>query len=414
MNDYTKQFGQVAAVIGTQYGDEGKGKIVDALSSSYDIIARAAGGANAGHTIIIDGQKHVFHLLASGVLYEHVNVVLGAGMVIHLDTLLEEIELLNESGVSIVDRLHISNKAHIVMDYHKEIDAWNENFRSSSSKGTIGTTKRGIGPAYADKAYRVGLRMEILREPDTWEELLEFRRKRVKTLFDLDVDVEKEMSSIRKAAALLGDRVSDTETYLHNAHRDGKSILVEGAQAIMLDIDHGSYPFVTSSATTVAGALQGLGLPPSYLDSTIGVVKAYCTRVGNGNFPTELHGEEGERLQKNGGEFGATTGRPRRCGWLNLKDLEYTLRLNGVTHLALTKLDVLDDEKVIKIATDSTETDATYQDFEGWQKSSAGTQDFEKLPAKAQSYVSFIEKVTKKPVSFIGTGPERSELVTRF
>lgn len=404
----------VTAVIGTQWGDEGKGKIVDALSSKYNIIARAAGGANAGHTIYLNGEKHVFHLMPSGALHEGLDIVLGAGMVIHMPTLLEEIDLLEDGGIEVLSRLKISAKAHLVMEYHMQIDEWMEAQREKLTGKTIGTTKRGIGPAYADKAHRVGLRAETLKTPDIWEEKVQEAARRLKQLYDIDVDVSRELRQLKIAAERLASQVGNTEVYLAEQIAADKRVLIEGAQATLLDIDHGSYPYVTSSATTVAGALQGLGIAPSSLDYSIGVIKAYCTRVGNGDFPTELHNEAGERLRERGGEYGATTGRPRRCGWLDLALLKEVVQINGLDGLALTKLDILDEEKEILIGIDSNDDGSVqYKSFGGWMSDTSAVRSYNNLPLNAQNYVAFIEEYIGVPVRYIGVGQDRAALIDR-
>jgi len=375
-----KSLGDVTAVIGAQWGDEGKGKLIDLLTPHFDILARASGGANAGHTIVVQGKKHVFHLLPAGSLHEGKTIVLGSGMVIHLPTLLEEIETLKKAGIDVLPRLKISRAAHIVTEEHKERDAALEKAREG---GGIGTTKRGIGPAYTDKAARHGKRMESL----------------------LGKEVPKEW---KEAAELLVPCITDTVSLLHDALAEKKSILIEGAQATLLDIDHGTYPYVTSSSTTAAGALQGLGLSPRALHSCIGVAKAYCTRVGGGPFETEANEVDGNRLRERGGEYGATTGRPRRCGWLSIPDLLFACRINGFTHVNLTKLDVLDEEKEIPVL-----FQGGMKKLPGWKQSTAGITSFEKLPKEAQSYVKIIEGEINVPVSFIGTGPGREEMIVR-
>ena len=398
-----KQFlGPVTSVIGAQWGDEGKGKVVDILASEYDVIARACGGANAGHTIVVGDEKHVFHLLPSGCLHEGKKIVLGAGLVIHLPTLLKELETLESHGIEIMNRLYISHAAHIVFDYHKDVDAAQEEKRNNP----IGTTKRGIGPAYMDKACRIGVRMEKL-STDLSNELTS-RVSHVKDSYDVDINVDQELASIEAAKAKLGGCVTNTTGFLHAAMDDKSSILIEGAQATLLDIDHGTYPFVTSSSTTLAGALQGLGLPPNCVSSCVGVAKAYCTRVGEGGFATEATGETGDRLRERGGEYGSTTGRPRRTGWLNIDELRVAAKINGITHWNLTKLDVLDEEEVIPYMHGS-----ELKQVPGWKSSTAGLTDFDKLPDAAKSYVEIVEKETEVSVTFIGTGPGRQEMIVQ-
>lgn len=404
MSSYTKTFGPVASVIGAQWGDEGKGKVVDMLAKDYDVLARACGGANAGHTIVVDGQKHVFHLLPSGCLHPEKQIVLGSGVVIHLPTLIEEIDTLEEHGINIVDRLFISEEAHIVFDYHKEVDAALEAQRSDQKGQGIGTTKRGIGPAYMDKAERIGIRMESI--DDDLHAELKLRVPVLKKCYNVDIDIDAEIKQMKLANSKIGKCVTNTTMLLHKEMDEGKTILIEGAQATLLDIDHGTYPYVTSSSTTLAGALQGLGLPPRCITSCIGVAKAYCTRVGSGTFPTEANEEDSERLRQKGGEFGATTGRPRRVGWLSIDDLQYVAKINGFTHWNITKLDVLDDEETIPI-----ELSGEMTAVEGWRESTAGLSDWKKLPKKAQRFIETIEKHTKTPVAFIGTGQGREEMI---
>lgn len=407
MEEIIEQLGLVTAVIGAQWGDEGKGKITDILTEHFDIIARASGGANAGHTIVVDGKKHIFHLIPSGCLHEGKQVVLGSGMVIQLPTLLKEIATLREAGVDIVPRLHISNAAHIVLDYHTKIDAVIEERRTG--QGAIGTTLRGIGPTYADKSYRIGMRMEDLANKDMKEIERNFDHNAsyVTKMFDISINRDQELAQLEEAKKLLGNRITNTVSYLHKA-LGKKSILIEGAQATLLDIDHGTYPHVTSSSTTIMGVLQALGLPPQSLTSCIGVVKAYCTRVGGGPFLTEIKGKRGEDLRERGAEYGSTTGRPRRCGWLDLGALKLSTRINGFTHLNITKLDVLDAEPEIPVYDGD-----DVVELPGWQESTSSKTDFLDLPERAQEYIEYVEKKSGVPVSFIGTGPGREEIVTR-
>lgn len=406
MKSFVKEFGPVASVIGAQWGDEGKGKVVDMLAEEYDVIARACGGANAGHTIVVDGKKHVFHLLPSGCLHDNKHIVLGSGLVIHLPTLIEEIDLLMEHGIDIIDRLHISEEAHIVFDYHKDIDGALEDLRSEQKGQGIGTTKRGIGPAYMDKAQRIGVRMESI-DNDLRAELT-LRAPYVKQHYGVDIDVESELKQLQRVNSRLGKCVKNTASFLHQAMDSNKTVLIEGAQAVLLDIDHGTYPYVTSSSTTLAGALQGLGIPPRAVTSCIGVAKAYCTRVGSGLFPTEADEIDAQRLRDRGGEYGSTTGRPRRTGWLSIDDLNYVAKLNGFTHWNITKLDVLDEEPVIPV-----EVNGEMIEYTGWQQETAGLTDWKSLPKNAQHYITEIEKRTGVPVAFIGTGQGREEMIAK-
>jgi adenylosuccinate synthase len=402
--------GPVCGVVGAQWGDEGKGKVVDILAAEFNVIARAAGGANAGHTIEVEGEERIFHLLPSGVLHGGKTIVLGSGMVIHLPTLLTEIAACED----LIPRLSISKEAHIVFDYHKTLDALFEERRAKSKGEGIGTTKRGIGPAFMDKASRSGLRMELLLEDaSSLEQLLTERCREVQEREGITIDIERELAQLQSAQKTLAGCITDTVALLHAARDGGQRILIEGAQGSLLDLDHGSYPYVTSSATTSSGALQGLGLPPQCLTSCLGIVKAYCTRVGGGGFPTEASEEVASRIREKGGEYGATTKRPRRCGWLSLPDLKKTSKINGITHWNLTKLDVLDGEASIPVAVDMNGEKAIYEELPGWQGSIAGMTTWEELPREAQRYVEFLEKETGISVVLIGTGKGRESMVVR-
>jgi adenylosuccinate synthase len=409
MQKLLKSLGPVTAIIGAQWGDEGKGKATDILGQHYDVIARACGGANAGHTILVNGKKHVFRLLPSGCLHDGKPVILGSGMVIHLPTLLEEISLLKDAGIDLVPRLKISAGAHIVLEYHKQIDGALEERRAKS----IGTTRRGIGPAYMEKAARTGIRMgSITRDlrPD-----LEEHAKLVKDMYGIDVDINLELKSVADAKAVVaGCLVDSLPSLMKEILAAKKTVLIEGAQATLLDIDHGTYPYVTSSSTTAAGALQGLGLAPNILSSCIGVAKAYCTRVGAGDFPTEETGERGDKMRERGGEFGSVTGRPRRCGWLHLPDIAYSTFINGFTHINLTKLDVLDEEADIPVGIgNNADGTAKFEVLKGWKTSTHGITSLQELPKEAQALILFIEKTTGVPVSIIGTGQDRKHMIIR-
>ncbi len=416
MKDALSSLGRCAAVIGAQWGDEGKGKLIDILAERFDVIARACGGANAGHTIVVKGKKHVFRLLPSGSLHEGKPVILGGGMVIHLATLLEEIQLLEDAGIEIRSRIKIAGNAHVVFEFHKAVDGAMEEARTKALGKGIGTTKRGIGPAYADKMLRRGLRIDALtKDMDEVKAWLAYRKSDVSESFGVEIDVEAELAAFAKAQEALSENViADLPAYMADLLDRKKTILVEGAQATLLDIDHGTYPYVTSSQTTVAGALQGLGLPPKALTSCIGVAKAYCTRVGEGDFPTEVEGETGDRLRARGGEYGSVTKRPRRCGWLHVPDLVHTARINGFDCWNVTKLDVLDEEKEIPVGIDvNADGTARYERFEGWKTSTLGITDFAKLPKQAQKLLTFVEKETGIPVRFVGTGQGREEIILR-
>jgi adenylosuccinate synthase len=405
--------GSVSAVIGAQWGDEGKGKMIDILAENFDVVARACGGANAGHTIVVNGKKHVFRLLPSGSLHQHLQIYLGGGMVIHLPTLLEEIGLLKDVGIDILPRLHIARNAHIVFEYHKAIDKAIEERRAKSG-GEIGTTLRGIGPAYTDKAARSGLRMEFLgASGNLLRNVLKERLPILQQMFGVTIDIELEVKQFTEAQKVLAPRLA-SDGLLHDWIAAKKRILIEGAQATLLDIDHGTYLHVTSSQTTAAGALQGLGLAPKTLNSCIGVAKAYCTRVGGGPFPTEAKEEVQLRIRERGGEYGSVTKRPRRCGWLSIPDLQFSARINGFDCWNITKLDVLDTEKEIPICLSVDETGtAMFETLPGWNTSTVGITDFEKLPKNAQSFILFIEKKTGIPVKLIGTGQKREEMIVK-
>ncbi len=413
MDAFVSSLGSVSAVIGAQWGDEGKGKAVDMLAEHFDVIARACGGANAGHTIVVKGKKHVFRLLPSGCLHQHAQIYLGSGMVIHLPTLIEEIGLLKDAGIDILPRLHIAANAHIVFEFHKEIDGVQEERRGKSA---IGTTKRGIGPAYADKASRAGLRMEaLLSAPDTVKNYLTQRAPILNAMYGITVNVDQECKLIADAQKVIQPLiVPHGPDQLHAWIKDGKKILIEGAQATLLDIDHGTYPHVTSSQTTAAGALQGLGLPPRILKSCIGVAKAYCTRVGGGPFPTEADESTQVRLRERGGEYGSVTKRPRRCGWMYIPDLKHSAIINGFDCWNITKLDVLDTEEVIPIGLGMDELGKViWEKLPGWKTSTVGITEFDQLPVQAQKYIQFIEKQTGIPAKLIGTGQGREEMIVR-
>jgi adenylosuccinate synthase len=333
-----------------------------------------------------------------------------------LPTLLEEIRTLRNLGGDVLPRLYISEEAHIVFDFHKAIDAAFEEQRAVQEGKGIGTTKRGIGPAYMDKAARAGTRMESLR--GDVKPVITHHAERVKRLYGIAVDQVLELKQLEEAQGILRDRIVDTVGLLHDHLQRGKKILIEGAQGTLLDLDHGTYPFVTSSSTTAAGALQGLGLTPRALTSCIGVAKVYCTRVGEGDFPTEVEGPIGDRLRERGGEYGATTGRPRRCGWLCIPDLKRAAMLNGFTHWNITKLDVLDEETEIPVCTGIRFDGAVWRTtlwkkLAGWKKPTVGITEFAKLPREAQTFIQFVEEETGVPASLIGTGPEREEMIVR-
>ena len=420
----------VDVVLGLQWGDEGKGKIVDFLATDYDLVCRFQGGPNAGHTLKIDGDKHVLHTIPSGIFRKHLINVIGNGVVIDPITLQKEIDQLLAKNLDFLDRLLVSNKAHLILPTHRWLDAASE---ASKGKAKIGSTLRGIGPTYMDKTGRNGLRFGDIFTPDFEDKyiLLVNKHKNLLNLypnipFNFEEEEEKWMKSIQQLKSL--QRI-DCEYYLNEAMKEGKKILAEGAQGSMLDIDFGTYPFVTSSNTITAGVCTGLGIAPSKISRVIGITKAYCTRVGSGPFPSELHDEEGEKLRNEGSEFGATTGRPRRCGWIDIPQLKYTMMLNGVTELCITKIDILNNfdhfraadqyffnsEKtdLLPFDIDTTEIDIIHTDFEGWNCSLEGIRQYSNLPDKAVQYIEYLEHRLDTKIQFISTGPERESLIIR-
>lgn len=422
----------VDLLVGAQWGDEGKGKVVDMLGADVDVFVRFQGGANAGHTVITDGQKTVFHLLPSGMLYPGKLCVLGNGLVLDPEQFLAETGDLFARGQDRA-RLAVSPHAHVVMPYHRMLDKLQEEARGKGRK--IGTTGRGIGPCYVDKYSRSGLRVEDLINPDVLRERLTYILEEKNQIFtrlynQKPLAFDEVYEPARKWGEALAPYVDDTRALLRKAADEGKHILLEGAQAALLDIDHGTYPYVTSSSTSAAGAFTGTGLAPNDLTRVIAVVKAYTTRVGEGPFPTEDFGEDGEKLRANGGEFGATTGRPRRCGWLDMVGLKYSMELNGANVIALTKLDVLTGMGDIKVCTayelngqrltawpNDTRTlpelTPVYETLPGWNDDITNCQTFEELPANAQSYVKYIEDKLGVPVALIGVGADRNQTINR-
>ena len=416
----------VDVLLGLQWGDEGKGKIVDYLANQYDIVARFQGGPNAGHTIIINEQKFVLHTIPSGVFRDNIINVIGNGVVIDPITLEKEIHGLEALSVNVKDRLLVSNKAHLILPTHRMLDAASE---AAKGKNKIGSTLRGIGPTYMDKTGRNGLRVGNLMG-DFDRKYQQLRDKHLRLLeqypsidFDLAAEEDKWMTSLETLRSL--EKV-DAEYYFHEALVDGKSILAEGAQGSMLDVDFGTYPYVTSSNTITAGVCTGMGIAPQRIRDVIGISKAYCTRVGSGPFPSELFDENGETLRKIGSEFGATTGRPRRCGWIDLPQLKYTIMINGVTKLVVTKMDVLNDFDEFKAADSyvinghktknipfDMEVDGlelSYQSIEGWGELN-GVSTFDSSPSAFQNYINYLSTELDVPVSLVSIGPERNQLL---
>ena len=418
---------KVDVLLGLQWGDEGKGKIVDYLAKDYDVVARFQGGPNAGHTLVIDGQKHVLHTIPSGIFLDKVKNLIGNGVVIDPITLQKELNQVEEAGVHIGDNLLVSNKAHLILPTHKILDAASE---AAKGKNKIGSTLRGIGPTYMDKTGRNGLRVGDILLSDFEDRYNRLKEKHFRLLstYDFEYDLsnleEEFFNGIERLRQL---NIVSGEYYINDLLTAGGSVLAEGAQGTLLDIEHGTYPFVTSSHTTTTGVCAGLGVAPNKINEVIGIFKAYVTRVGSGPFPTELHGEVGEQLQNAGHEFGATTGRPRRCGWLDLPILNYSIMLNGVTQLAITKSDVLDEFEEIQVATsykiDGEETsqipfdltgydiEPQYQSFKGWQQHFGDKQNFGELPEALANYLQFIESAVNVPINYLSSGPGREELI---
>ncbi|MCP3929103.1 MAG: adenylosuccinate synthase [Bacteroidetes bacterium] len=420
----------VDVILGLQWGDEGKGKIVDYCAPKYDIVARFQGGPNAGHTLKFDGKKVVLHTIPSGIFRKNIINIIGNGVVIDPITLEMEIKKVRDFGVDFHDHLFIARKAHLILPSHRYLDAASE---ASKGKSKIGSTLKGIGPAYMDKTGRNGLRVGDVLSPDFEEKYKSLRSKHlglVRLYPDIDFDLEAEekkwfdsLDTLRQIQQVNG------EYYINEALSAGKRILAEGAQGSMLDIDFGTYPFVTSSNTITAGVCTGLGISPKQIGEVIGISKAYCTRVGGGPFPTELHDDTGELLRKEGNEFGATTGRPRRCGWIDLPQLKYTIMINGVTQLVLTKIDVLNVFDSIEMATHyqyndkmtdqlpydvcTVDVKPVYQSFSGWQSSLEGIMEFDDMPDNIKTYVKALEQYLKVPVTMISTGPERKKLIQK-
>ncbi|MCK6620076.1 MAG: adenylosuccinate synthase [Calditrichaceae bacterium] len=422
----------VVIVVGAQWGDEGKGKIVDLLSENFDMVARYQGGANAGHTVIIHDKKYVLHLIPSGILHPHAECVIGNGVVIDPLALLEEIRLLESEGIKVQGRLWISQKAHLIMPYHKLLDTASEEKEGAQK---IGTTGRGIGPAYVDKADRKGIRIVDLLDRELFEQklrrnLTEKNEVLNKIYGKLPLDVESIVREYLEFDRLIDPYIKDVSVYLSNAIEEGKSVLLEGAQGTLLDVDHGTYPFVTSSNPVSGGACIGVGIGPTRITEVMGVMKAYTTRVGAGPFPTELTGAEGEFLRREGQEFGATTGRPRRCGWFDAVVARYAVRINGIDSLAITKLDVLDrlehiqvckgyrfDGKLLKeFPTDPRilqGCEPEYQTLPGWRQPTHDARRWEDLPAAARQYLEFLETLTGCAIKIVSVGSQRSQTIIR-
>ena len=424
--------GKNVIVIGTQWGDEGKGKVVDLLTDKAHAVARFQGGHNAGHTLVIDGKQTVLHLIPSGVLRDNVLCLIGNGVVLSPDALLEELNMLEQSGVPARSRLRLSESCPLILPYHVALDAARE---AARGKKAIGTTGRGIGPAYEDKISRRGIRLGELVDVEHFKarlaEVMEYHNHALVHYFKTDpVDYDEVLGKVLAQRDELLALIDDIPGILHQMRRDGKSIMFEGAQGALLDIDHGTYPYVTSSTTTAGGAASGSGVGPRDLDYVLGIVKAYTTRVGAGPFPTELFDDNGRHLGEKGHEFGATTGRQRRCGWLDIVSLRRSLAINSVTGMCITKLDVLDGLETLRICVSYRlngrsidappvgadlieQCEPEFIDMPGWQDSTVGARSVGALPQAAQDYLAKIEELCETPIDIISTGPDRAETIIR-
>jgi adenylosuccinate synthase len=421
----------VDLLLGLQWGDEGKGKIVDVLTQNYDIIARFQGGPNAGHTLEFDGIKHVLHTIPSGIFHKNAINVVGNGVVIDPVIFKKELDALKKFDIDIKNKLLISRKAHLILPTHRLLDAASE---TAKGKAKIGSTLKGIGPTYMDKTGRNGMRVGDLELPDWKEKYRVLANKHEAMIGFYDVDIQYDLAELEadffaSIASLKALQFIDSEEYLYQAQRSGKKILAEGAQGSLLDIDFGTYPFVTSSNTTAAGACTGLGVAPNQIKDVKGIFKAYTTRVGSGPFPTELFDEIGETMGRVGNEFGATTGRPRRCGWLDLVALKYAVRINGVTELMMMKGDVLSGFKKLKVCTayhyqgkkiehlpyniEAENVTPVYTEMDGWQEDLTKMSDAKQLPKALNDYISFLEKELEVAIKIVSVGPDRKQTIYR-
>jgi adenylosuccinate synthase len=418
-------------VVGAQWGDEGKGKVVDYLAGSFDYIARVAGGHNAGHTVIIGKDRFVLQLIPCGILRPKQHAIIGSGVVVDPTALVNEIEMLAKAGVDVSGRLHISNRAHLIFPYHRELDKAAE---SARGENRIGTTSRGIGPAYEDKMARRGLRMGDLLNPELFREkasrVVEEKNRIAQGAYGAKIDFSSEIEATLKLGEKIKKYICDTAELTNHALDHGRSVLFEGAQGTMLDIDHGTYPFVTSSSATSGGASTGMGVPPTKIRHVLGISKAYTTRVGGGPFPTEMPDLEAQEVRERGKEFGAVTGRPRRCGWLDLAQLKYARMINGIDSLVVTKLDVFDTQREIQVGVGYTykgtqvlEMPACAEEYErvtpvyktvpGWCQPTYGVQESAKLPKAAIDYLRFISEFLQVEIGMISTGPERDATIVQ-
>ncbi len=422
----------VTVVVGSQWGDEGKGKIVDILSAEMNYVVRYQGGANAGHTLNLKGEQYILHLIPSGILHPQTTCIIGNGVVVDPEALLEEMRFLESKGIEVDGRLQISERAHVIFDFHKILDKVRE---SDSSEKRIGTTGRGIGPAYSDKINRCGIRMVDLVDERVFIELLHSRLRSVNKSLEKIYDhpplpIDEMVNKYLQMRTQIIPFIKDTSLALYQAVTSGKKVLMEGAQGTLLDVDHGTYPFVTSSNPVSAGACIGSGIGPTQINEILGVMKAYTTRVGEGPFPTELTGFKGDEIREIGKEYGATTGRPRRCGWFDLVIARYAARVNGLTGLAITKLDVLDQMKSIKICTSYRYTgneisefpadlsrlercEPVYQELPGWQSNTSEASRYRELPDNAQKYLQFLEEQIGVPIRMVSVGPMRKKTIIK-
>lgn len=428
---------KVDVLLGLQWGDEGKGKIVDVFTPKYDIIARFQGGPNAGHTLEFNGQKHVLHTIPSGIFHPETKNLIGNGVIIDPYIFKQEIEKLKKSGVDPCLNLYVSKKAHLILPTHRLLDAVYEKAKGSAK---IGSTLKGIGPTYTDKISRIGLRVGDTLSDDFNQKYTLKKEKHLEIANNYDFNLsefqidgksfdEYEAIWLESLATLKSMKIIDSEHFINSALKNGETVLAEGAQGTMLDVDFGSYPFVTSSNTIVSGVCSGLGVAPQKIGRVFGVFKAYCTRVGNGPFPTELFDEVGENLRKAGHEFGSTTGRPRRCGWLDLPALKYAIMLNGVTNLIITKGDVMDEFESISICHEynygnqkmdyfpyeinDPKLQPVFESFKGWKTNITEIQKVEDLPQNLMDFIRYIEKETEVPVSIVSVGPDRTQTIFR-
>ena len=420
----------VDILVGLQWGDEGKGKIVDVLAPQYDVVARFQGGPNAGHTLEFEGTKHVLHQIPSGIFHAHITNIIGNGVVLDPIVFRTEVEKLTARGIDATRNLYISKKAQLILPSHKSLDRISEEALGTSK---IGSTQKGIGPAYQDKIGRSGLRVGDILQPDFEEryQATVAKHQKIASFYQKSLEIDELEQQFFSAVEFLRTfTLVESEYMINQALKDGKKILAEGAQGSLLDIDFGTYPFVTSSNTLVAGACTGLGIAPRHIGEVYGIFKAYCTRVGSGPFPTELHDAVGERIRKAGNEFGSTTGRPRRCGWIDLPSLKYAIMLNGVTQLNMMKADVLDAFEEISICThykmadgtvtdqlphdmDKTDITPVYISMKGWGQELRKIEKYQELPAALLEYVAFLEKELEVSVNIISVGPDRKSTLVK-